>query len=53
MRNREEEAETREPSLMGKRLTTVDLLVKIACFAKNSILKAPNLNKLVQGSQLY
>jgi len=38
-------------------LSTVDLLVKVACFVNKNIMfaisKAADLNKLVQGGQLY
>ncbi len=35
------------------RLSTVDLLVKIACTVKKSVSKAAGLNQLVQGGRLY
>jgi hypothetical protein len=41
---------------LGERLSTVDLLIKIACFVKNvnklSIQKGADLSLLVQGGQL-
>ncbi len=37
----------------GKGLSTVNLLIKIACFAKKSKSEAATLNQLVQGDRLY
>jgi len=41
----------------GGRLSTVDLLIKVACFVQNVNnifnVKGADLNKLVQGGQLY
>jgi len=37
-----------------ERLTTIDLLIKMFCFVKNaSVLRAADLNQLLQGGQSY